>query len=119
MGLLRPVVVLGSVICGVLSGASCGALAQNQRPQSVPPSSGNESPAPEQPGKPAPQLPDNGSKAPSGSSSEELSRSGGVIRPPSAVDPRMNQSTPDPGSRSMPVLPPPGTPGGNPSVTPK
>ena len=64
-----------------------------------------------QPGSPAP-VPE------SGSSSSELSRSGGVITPPAEVDPRMKQ-TPPPSGDKMPVVPPPGTPGGNPSVKPK
>ncbi|MGC1890946.1 MAG: hypothetical protein WA709_33540 [Stellaceae bacterium] len=50
----------------------------------------------------------------SGSSSPELSRSGGVITPPIGVDPQMKQ-TPPPSGDSMPVIPPPGTPGGNPA----
>ena len=54
----------------------------------------------------------------SGSTSSELSRSGGVIKPPGDVDPQMKQTPPSAGDR-MPVIPPPGTPGGNPSVKPK
>jgi hypothetical protein len=54
----------------------------------------------------------------SGSSSSELSRSGGVITPPVGVDPQMKQ-TPPPSGDSMPVVPPPGTPGGNPAIKPK
>jgi hypothetical protein len=42
----------------------------------------------------------------SGSSSSELSRSGGVITPPIGVDPQMKQ-TPPPSGDSMPVVPPP------------
>ena len=42
----------------------------------------------------------------SGSSSSELSRSGGVITPPVGVDPQMKQ-TPPPSGDSMPVVPPP------------
>lgn len=49
--------------------------------------------------------------------SEKLARSNGVICPPQRVDPQMEQTAP-PGGR-MPVLPPPGTPGGNPQVQPK
>ena len=52
-----------------------------------------------------------------GSSSSDLSRSG-VIRPPADVDPQMKQMPPSSGDR-MPVIPPPGTPGGNPSAKPK
>ena len=53
-----------------------------------------------------------------GSSSSDLSRSGGVIRPPVDVDPQMKQMPPSSGGK-MPVIPPPGTPGCNPSVKPK
>ena len=52
------------------------------------------------------------------STSSELSRSGGVIKPPIDVDPQMKQTPPPVGDR-MPVIPPPGTLGGNPSVKPK
>jgi hypothetical protein len=74
--------------------------------------------------RPAPTLPEAklpGSSSPdrSGTMSEDLSRSGGVIEPPAAVDPAIKQPTPSPGPRSMPVIPPPGTPGGNPNVEPK
>jgi hypothetical protein len=56
----------------------------------------------------------------SGSSmSDRLSKSQGVIQPPQEVDPAMKQETPSTGPNSMPVIPPPGTPGGDPSVKPK
>ena len=42
-----------------------------------------------------------------GSLSRRLSRSGGVIHPPPLA------------GSSMPVIPPPGTPGGNPKIEPK
>jgi len=54
----------------------------------------------------------------SGSTSSDLSRSGGVIKPPVDVDPRMKQ-TPPPSGDKMLVITPPGTPGSNPSVKPK
>ena len=49
--------------------------------------------------------------------SERLARSDGVICPPAHVDPEIAQPTPPGGP--MPVIPPPGSPGGNPSVRPK
>jgi hypothetical protein len=56
----------------------------------------------------------------SGSSlSDRLSESGGVIRPPRETDPQMKVPTPPTGPHSMPVIPPPGTPGGEPSPQPK
>ena len=42
----------------------------------------------------------------SGSSSSELSRSGGVVTPPVGVDPQMKQMPPRSGD-NMPVVPPP------------
>lgn len=49
--------------------------------------------------------------------SEKLARSDGVICPPSGVDPEIRTPAPDVGN--MPVIPPPGSPGGDPSVRPK
>jgi hypothetical protein len=54
----------------------------------------------------------------SGTSSSDLGRSGCVITPPADVDPAMKQ-TPPPSADKMPVIPPPGTPRGNPALEPK
>jgi hypothetical protein len=48
--------------------------------------------------------------------SDKLAQSNGVICPPN-VDPGMKAPTPNAGK--MPVIPPPGSPGGNPRVQPK
>jgi hypothetical protein len=48
--------------------------------------------------------------------SDKLARSDGVLCPPN-VDPDIKQPTPNTGK--MPVIPPPGSPGGDPSVQPK
>ena len=45
-------------------------------------------------------------------------QSDGVIKPPQIED-RSVLQTPDLGPSSMPVIPPPGSPGGNPNVKPK
>jgi hypothetical protein len=50
--------------------------------------------------------------------SQRLDRSGGVIRPPSNVDPEIHVAPPATGDK-MPVVPAPGSPGGDPSVKPK
>ncbi len=55
---------------------------------------------------------------PSGNLSERLKRSEGVIKPPENVDPGLQKKPPD-DSGKMPVIPPPGSPGGDPSVKPK
>ena len=54
----------------------------------------------------------------SGTTSSDLARSGGVIAPAGDVDPQMNRSPPA-SADPMPVVPPPGTPGGDPSIKPK
>jgi hypothetical protein len=60
-------------------------------------------------------------KAPDGKAGEPLSdklaRTDGVICPPN-VDPEIKAPTPEHGNR-MPVIPPPGSPGGDPSIQPK
>jgi hypothetical protein len=48
--------------------------------------------------------------------SDKLNQGGGVICPPN-VDPGMK--TPAPETGKMPVIPPPGSPGGDPKVQPK
>jgi hypothetical protein len=54
--------------------------------------------------------------APTQNLSDKLSQTNGVICPPN-VDPDIKAPTPDAGK--MPVIPPPGSPGGNPTVQPK
>ena len=49
--------------------------------------------------------------------SDKLAQSKGVICPPSGVDREMQVAPPDGGR--LKVIPPPGTPGGDPSVQPK
>jgi hypothetical protein len=57
-------------------------------------------------------------KKPDGNNlSQKLAKSEGVICPPTHVDPEIKAPTPPGGA--MPVIPPPGSPGGDPSVRPK
>jgi hypothetical protein len=60
-------------------------------------------------------------KAPDGKAgdtlSDKLARTDGVICPPT-VDPEIKAPTPEHGNK-MPVIPPPGGPGGDPNVQPK
>jgi len=74
-----------------------------------------EAPNPDVDTKPAPKLPDTDESV-----GERLDRSDGVIRPPEGAAPDMRVPPKDPGAgATMPVIPPPGTPGGNPDVRPK
>jgi len=49
--------------------------------------------------------------------SDRLARTDGVICPPLSLDPDIRAPAPNGGN--MPVIPPPGSPGGDPSVQPK
>ncbi len=48
---------------------------------------------------------------------DKLAKSDGVLCPPAGVDPEMRAPTPEGGN--TPVIPPPGSPGGDPNVRPK
>jgi len=48
---------------------------------------------------------------------DKLTKSDGVLCPPAGVDPEIHAPTPDAGN--TPVIPPPGSPGGNPDIRPK
>jgi hypothetical protein len=71
---------------------------------------GAQTPSAEQ--KPCSQLGSHSSKT----LSDKLDQGGGVICPPD-VDPGMKAPTPEAGK--TPVIPPPGSPGGDPKVQPK
>ena len=63
---------------------------------------------------PAPLPPGSGADTPGGSARN------GIIRPPPVSgDPGINRGAPGAGAGSMPVIRPPGTPGGNQEVIPK
>jgi hypothetical protein len=49
---------------------------------------------------------------------DKLAKSDGVLCPPAGVDPAMHAPAPETGSNT-PVIPPPGSPGGDPNVRPK
>jgi hypothetical protein len=98
------------------------ALAQSERPATPPlafPSDRRD--CPPGVGTAAPPTPrtneTTGSTTGSRSLSEQLSESKGVICPPAGVDPGI--TVPPIGGGRMPVIPPPGTPGGDPSIVPK
>jgi hypothetical protein len=48
---------------------------------------------------------------------DKLAKSDGVLCPPAGVDPEIRAPTPETGN--TPVIPPPGSPGGNPRLRPK
>jgi hypothetical protein len=101
-------------LAGLAAALLIVAAAQAQTPK--PPSSGADNTVPQNV---VPQESTPGKDSGSNPLSEQLSRSGGVIKPPANVDRQIQAPTPNPGPKSMPVVPPPGSPGGNPDVKPK
>jgi hypothetical protein len=98
---------------------------------SMPVSSGLAQPGPAQPRQgplPLPPAPPeriepeprqrSGPGAPGGATNGEAAR-GGVVRPPRDVDPGMQAPVPVPDPGTTRVIPPPGTPGGDPRVQPR
>jgi hypothetical protein len=71
------------------------------------------------------QAPHSGTATPDGQTTgqtseplgDKLARSNGVLCPPAGIDPEIRAPTPDAGK--TPVIPPPGSPGGDPNVRPK
>jgi hypothetical protein len=108
--------------------ASFGAAGAQQPPTRATPPQQTAPPASVQSTNCAP-MPSNGSTVPesSGGSTvgrasneplgDKLAKSDGVMCPPSGVDPEIRAPTPDAGT--TPVIPPPGSSGGDPSVRPK
>jgi hypothetical protein len=108
--------------------ASFGAAAAQQPPTPATPPQQTAPPAPVQSTNCTP-MPPNGSTVPESSAGstvgraaneplgDKLAKSDGVMCPPSGVDPEIRAPTPDAGT--TPVIPPPGSPGGDPSVRPK
>src|SRR5262245_40595361 len=81
-----------------------GAISRLDTPATKPPGTSD-------PGKTSPSTTGSGQNL-----SDTLARSDGVLCPPS-VDPEI--AAPPPGGGKTPVIPPPGSPGGDPNVQPK
>jgi hypothetical protein len=104
-----------------LMAASGGAHAQAPPVPAMPPAQT----APANGCAPMQPMPPHGTAAPDGTTTgqaaeplgDKLARSDGVLCPPSGVDPEIHAPTPDGGN--MPVIPPPGSPGGDPTIRPK
>jgi hypothetical protein len=99
-------------ILALLVSAGCAGMASSQTPPKAPP--GQEVACPPDV-KGDPPTVGSGSSEPLG---DKLAQSKGVICPPAGVDQGMHVAPPDSGGR-IKVIPPPGTPGGDPSVQPK
>lgn len=100
--------------------AAEAALAQSEQRPAPPQQPNPRTTIPEQVD-PAPVSPPavNPDQRPGESLSDQLDRTGGVIRPPENTAPNMPVITPPPGTSQMPVIPPPGTPQNQPNVRPE
>lgn len=71
----------------------------------------------QQPAHPGAAVPDGTTGQRSEPLTDKLARSDGVLCPPAGIDPEIRAPTPQTGN--TPVIPPPGSPGGDPTVRPK
>ena len=94
----------------------CVAVAQNPLP--APPQEAHPLVGPPNASQPPPEkiVPADRTPGATGTLSDKLSRQQGTVQPP-AVDPGIRVPTPQQGT--MPVIPPPGTAGGDQNVVPK
>jgi hypothetical protein len=108
--------------------AVSGAAVAQAPPTPVTPPARTATPAPARGSNdcaPTESVPKEGSIAPQGTTTgqrseqlgDKLARSDGVLCPPAGVDPQMHAPTPDAGN--TPVIRPPGSPGGDPTIRPK
>jgi len=107
--------------------AACDAASAQAPPVPATPPAQTAPPAPGRttncvPMQPAPPR---GTAAPEGTTTgqraeplgDKLARSDGVLCPPAGIDPEIHAPAPDTGN--TPVIPPPGSPGGDPNIRPK
>jgi len=97
-------------LTAVLAGSSLSALAQT-----TPGAPGTDQVIPEKDRTRPVDQPGNSQQ----SLSDKLDKSGGVLKPSGDIDPQMTKPAPVPNPNSTPVIPPPGSPGGDPNVKPK
>lgn len=113
------------ILASLVIAASGAAIAQAPPAPATPP----QATAPQSPQRAAdcaPQDRPNRATAPDGTTTgqareplgDKLAKSDGVLCPPAGVDPEMHAPAPSTGG-TMPVIPPPGSPGGDPTVRPK
>ena len=122
---MKPSLLLACVL--LAASAAVQAVQAQAPPTPATPPAQTAPPAPPRASNCAPtQLaPSQGTIAPEGSTtgqraeplSDKLARADGVLCPPPGIDPEIRAPTPEAGN--TPVIPPPGSPGGDPSVRPK
>ena len=104
---------------------TAGAVGAQSPPSPATPPAQTAPPTPANDCSPMRPVPPRGTIAPEGSTTgqsaetlgDKLAKSDGVLCPPPGVDPEIRAPTPDTGN--TPVIPPPGSPGGNSDIRPK
>lgn len=108
--MMRILVLAGAVVGGLSTAYGQTPLPRQQAPNMpLPKDMPAEKMQPEEPS----------STGSAGTLSDKLEKSDGVIRPPATGAPDMRVPAPVPEPGTTPVIPPPGSPGGNPNVEPK
>jgi hypothetical protein len=103
---------LAVVVSATIAQAQIAQAQERPAPPAASPAPRNDCPA----GPDNPRTPGNETTG-SRPLSDRLSQSKGVICPPAGIDPGI--AVPPVSGGRMPVIPPPGTPGGDPSIEPK
>jgi hypothetical protein len=109
---MNQMVSIAPVAWLLLCAASTAAIAQGQPPTTIDPRACAPGERLEQ-GERGPEAPSTAGQ----NLSDKLARTEGVLCPPPNIDSEIQAPTPDVGK--TPVIPPPGSPGGDPDVRPK
>jgi hypothetical protein len=114
---MKPQIFLACVLM------AASGVASAQAPPAPPAPTAPPAPARANDCSPMQPVPQQGTVAPEGTTGQradplgdKLARSDGVLCPPTGVDPEIRAPTPDAGN--TPVIRPPGSPGGDPTVRP-
>jgi hypothetical protein len=111
--------------CALMAAPGLAAAQAPPSPATPPAQTAPPSPARTANCAPMQPLPHSGTAVPEGQTTgqsreplgDRLARSDGVLCPPAGIDPEMRAPTPEGGN--TPVIPPPGSPGGDPNLRPK
>ncbi len=123
MSMKHSILLIGAIVALPVAASAQAPPSRATPPAETAPSNAGRGPANCAPTQIAPQ---DGTIVPRGNSTsgqaseplgDKLARSDGVLCPPPGVDPEMHAPAPNVGT--MPIIPPPGSPGGDPSVRPK
>lgn len=105
------------VLALAMAGSATAALAQN--PEVLQQQAPNMPPLQQMPAEKIEPKEPSETGSTGGTLSDKLQQSEGVIRPPQTATPDIRVPAPVPEPGTTPVIPPPGSPGGDPQIQPK